>query len=127
MHERELINHAKSLRAQQTDAEQQLWYHLRAHRFLDLKFKRQKPIGPFIVDFVCIEKMLVIELDGSQHQHVATYDAERDKWLQAEGFTVLRFWNNEVMNQLEDVLEKIRLTLEPPSPPAPLPQAGEGS
>ncbi|GAA5165983.1 endonuclease domain-containing protein [Viridibacterium curvum] len=127
MHEPQQIDRAKTLRRDQTPAEQQLWYHLRAHRFAGLKFKRQKPVGPFIVDFACVEKMLVIEIDGGQHQDAAAYDAARDRWLAKEGFTVLRFWNNEVMNQLEDVLEKIRLTVEQPSPPTPLPQAGEGS
>ena len=121
------LDHAKVMRSAQTPAEERLWYFLRAHRFLGLKFKRQKPLGPYIVDFICMERGLVIELDGSQHGDQVTYDRERDAWLAGEGFTVLRFWNHDVMNQIESVLERIMQTVEAPSPPAPLPQAGEGS
>ncbi len=122
------IPHAKALRTRQTPAEQHLWYHLRAHRFLGLKFKRQKPIGPYIVDFVCMGHALVIELDGSQHGDQIAYDRERDAWLASQGFTVLRFWNHEALDQTDSVLERIRQFVETaPSPPTPLPQAGEGS
>ena len=69
-----LLNNAKSLRSNQTDAEMQLWHHLRAHRFMGLKFKRQKPIGAYIVDFVCIERKLILELDGGQHAENVGYD-----------------------------------------------------
>ena len=128
MSENNLLNKAKTLRSQQTEAEQRLWYHLRAHRFLGLKFKRQKPMGRYIVDFVCLEQRLVIEIDGGQHAEQLDYDRRRDVWLRSQGFTVLRFWNNEVMQQLDEVLEQIRCTLTVcPSPPSPLPQAGEGS
>ncbi|GAB3793590.1 endonuclease domain-containing protein [Dyella agri] len=122
------LDHAKSMRSAPTQAEQRLWYHLRAHRFLGLKFKRQKPLGPYIVDFVCMEQGLVVELDGSQHGDQVAYDRERDAWLAGQGLTVLRFWNHDVMNQTESVLERIRQFVEAaPSPPTPLPQAGEGS
>ncbi|MGD9984776.1 MAG: endonuclease domain-containing protein [Porticoccaceae bacterium] len=107
-----------------------LWYHLRGHRFEGAKFKRQKPTGPFIVDFVCLESRLVIELDGGQHADDVAYDQRRDAWLAANGYRVLRFWNNEVMQNLPGVLERIRELLgatDAPSPPAPLPHAGEGS
>ncbi len=117
------LNHAKSLRTNQTEAEQRLWYHLRAHRFMGLKFKRQKPMGRYVVDFVCMERRLIIELDGGQHAERASYDKIRDEWLRTQGYTVLRFWNNDVMQQLENVLEQIRSTLSP----TPLPQAGEGN
>jgi very-short-patch-repair endonuclease len=100
--------HARSLRSQQTDAEARLWYHLRAHRFLGLKFKRQQPIGPYIVDFICMQKSLVIELDGGQHAQAHAYDAQRSAYLEAQGFRVLRFWNNEVLNDTESVLDEIR-------------------
>jgi very-short-patch-repair endonuclease len=121
------LTNAKSLRSNQTEAEQRLWYHLRAHRFMDLKFKRQKPIGRYIVDFVCVERLLIIELDGGQHAEQVGYDQQRDAWLRGQGYTILRFWNNEVMQQLEGVLEQIRITIiSKPSPPAPLPPAGEG-
>src|SRR3990172_5216300 len=109
-----MLGNAKALRSNQTDAEQRLWYQLRAHRFLGLKFKRQKPMGCYIVDFVCVERWLIIELDGGQHAEQATYDQQRDEWLRSQGYTVLRFWNNEVMQQLEGVLEQIRLTLTLP-------------
>ena len=78
--EKVLLN-AKTLRANQTEAEQRLWYHLRAHRFMALKFKRQKPMGRFIVDFVCVEQQLIIEIDGGQHAEQAEYDRHRDAWL----------------------------------------------
>ncbi len=117
----------KSLRANQTAAELRLWYHLRAHRFLGIKFKRQKPIGPYLVDFVCVEQRLVIEVDGGQHQDQANYDQQRDTWLRSQGYRVLRFWNNQVMFELPGVLERITGELEMPSPPTPLPFTGEGS
>ena len=112
-----LLDNARLLRRTQTDAEQKLWYHLRAHRFMGRKFKRQKPIGRYVVDFICIEEKLIIELDGGQHAENVEYDQQRDLWLTSKGYTVLRFWNNELMNEMEGVLEKIRLALSPsPSP-----------
>lgn len=112
-----MLTRAKALRSQQTDAEQRLWYHLRAHRFMGLKFKRQKPVGRYIVDFVCLEHRLIVELDGGQHAEQIAYDQDRDEWLRGQGYTVLRFWNNDVMQNLEGVLEQIRLALSPnPSP-----------
>lgn len=127
MTDKEILDNAKTLRSHQTEAEQRLWYHLRAHRFLNLKFKRQKPIGRYIVDFVCAEQMLIVEIDGGQHAEQVEYDLRRDGWLKSQGYMVLRFWNNEVMQNLDGVLEQIRLTVAPePSPPTPLPQAGEG-
>ncbi len=133
MGEAKMLSNAKSLRTNQTEAEQRLWYHLRAHRFMGLKFKRQKPMGRYIVDFVCGDRRLIIELDGGQHAEQVEYDQHRDAWLRSQGYTVLRFWNNEVMQQLEGVLEQIRLTLSlsPGSSPErtpllnSLPQAGE--
>jgi len=113
-----MLNNAKTLRRKQTEAEQRLWYHLRAHRFLGLKFKRQKPMGRYIVDFVCLEQRLIIELDGGQHSEQLHYDQDRDAWLRSQGYTVLRFWNNDVMQQLEGVLEQIRCTLSPDPSPA---------
>ena len=121
-----LTKFAKTLRTTLTEAENRLWYHIRAHRFLGLKFRRQKPIGNYIVDFVCHECQLIIELDGGQHQEMIEEDKRRDEWLKAQGYTVLRFWDNDVLNQTEAVLEKIRSVTHSLSP-APLPQAGEGS
>ncbi len=121
-----LLDRAKELRSEQTEAEQRLWYHLRAHRFMSLKFKRQKPIGPYIVDFICHEINLVVEVDGGQHQENVEYDRHRDALLQEKGFTVLRFWNHEVMQQTEDVLEAIRLVAVRALSPGPSPASGRG-
>jgi very-short-patch-repair endonuclease len=120
-----LVDQAKRLRSQQTEAEQRLWYHLRAHRFMGLKFKRQKPLGHYIVDFICRERRLVIEVDGGQHAVQTDYDHQRDTWLREKGYRVLRFWNYEVMQELDGALERIRLGVLSPSPPAPLPSSGE--
>lgn len=81
-------------------------------------------MGQYIVDFVCIEHRLIIELDGGQHAEQSGYDQQRDAWLRSEGYTVLRFWNNDVMQYLEGVLEQILLSVAPPSPPAPSPAKG---
>jgi len=105
-----LTKNAKHLRSHMTDAETRLWYHLRSHRFLGLKFKRQKPIGPYIVDFVCLEHCLVIELDGSQHLQNER-DQQRDHLLQEYGYRVLRFWNHDVLTNTDAVLEAIRLAV----------------
>ncbi|MBV8635359.1 MAG: endonuclease domain-containing protein, partial [Burkholderiaceae bacterium] len=111
-----LTKFAKTLRTTLTEAENRLWYHIRAHRFLGLKFRRQKPIGNYIVDFVCHECQLILELDGGQHQEMIEEDKRRDEWLQAQGYTVLRFWDNDVLNQTEAVLEKIRSVTRSLSP-----------
>jgi very-short-patch-repair endonuclease len=121
-----LLTNAKTLRTHQTETEQRLWYHLRAHRFMDLKFKRQKPIGRFIVDFVCEEHRLIIELDGGQHSEQAAYDQQQDAWLRGQGYTVLRFWNIDVMQNLEGVLEQIRITIALTLSPSPSPASGRG-
>ncbi|MCP1642745.1 lysyl-tRNA synthetase class 2 [Pseudomonas citronellolis] len=111
---------SRQLRKDQTDAERALWQQLRAYRFMELKFKRQKVVGPYIVDFICLERMLVIELDGGQHQGSAI-DLERDAWLCARGFQVLRFWNHDVLSKMDSVLEAIRLALDSSSQPSPQP------
>lgn len=102
---------AKQLRQTMTDAERLLWKHLRAHRLNGHKFRRQHPVGPYIVDFVHYGAMLVIEADGGQHNDSAR-DFERDTWLQAQGFRVLRFWNNEILHETEAVLTAILNALE---------------
>ena len=116
---------AKVLRHLMTDTERLLWTQLRAHRMTPWKFKRQQPLGPYIVDFVCFQAHLIIEVDGGQHQDSAA-DQARDAWLEEQGFRVLRFWNNEVLVQMPAVLEKIIEVLSP-SPPAPLPQGERGA
>lgn len=105
-----LGEYACLLRKNSTDAEKHLWYNLRANR-LGHKFKRQVPIGPFIVDFVCKEKHLIVELDGGQHQTAELYDEQRTLFLSKRGFQMLRFWNNEVLLQTEVGLEMIRQAL----------------
>jgi very-short-patch-repair endonuclease len=84
---------------------------LRARRFSGLKFKRQKPVGNYIIDFVCFFPKLIIEVDGSQHAEQEQYDDRRDRWLRNEGFIVLRFWNNQVLGDIEAVLGSIRETV----------------
>ncbi|MCH8498490.1 MAG: endonuclease domain-containing protein [Marinobacter sp.] len=97
---------AKNLRKTMTDTEHKLWYLLRDRRFQGTKFRRQHPIGPYIVDFVSLPARLIVELDGGQHNGCVR-DAARDAWLEAEGYRVLRFWNHEVLQQREAVLEEI--------------------
>ena len=107
---------AKSLRKKTTHAEKQLWHRLRARQLYGYKFRRQQPIGPYIVDFVNFEKKVVVELDGGQHAKQKAQDNERTNWLGAQGYSVLRFWNNDVLNNIEGVLAMIQKRLESPSP-----------
>ncbi|MCC8947904.1 DUF559 domain-containing protein [Bradyrhizobium sp. Arg62] len=104
------IKRARKLRNASTDAEGTLWYRLRARRLNGYKFVRQEPIGPYIVDFICRERRLVIEVDGGQHAD-SQPDALRDKWLVDHNYRVLRFWNNEVSSNLVGVLETILTAL----------------
>ncbi len=120
-----LTSNAKRLRTDSTDVERLLWSRLRAHRLLGWKFKRQQPIGRYIVDFVCFDAKLVIELDGGQHADTSDTDATRDAWLDCQGLRVLRFWNNDVLSNLDGVLATIAAHL-PPSP-LPSPTRGEGA
>lgn len=125
----QLLEYAKQLRSNQTEAEQRLWYYLRGKRFMGLKFKRQKPIGPYIVDFVCMEYKLVVEADGGQHG--GRSDVKRDAWFAAQRFTLLRFWNNEILEQTDMVLEQIRRVIVALSAlsglsPDPSPARGRG-
>jgi very-short-patch-repair endonuclease len=106
---------ARKLRSNPTDAERLLWRHLRLRQFGGYKFRRQRPIGSYFVDFVCLEKRVVIEVDGGQHGEQQSYDAKRDAWLRAEGFSVLRFWDNEVLKQIENVKQAIWEALNAPS------------
>jgi very-short-patch-repair endonuclease len=97
---------AKHLRQNSTDAERRLWLHLRASK-LGYKFKRQAPIGNFIVDFVCLEKKIIIELDGGQHNQNNSAEAKRTAYLNQNGFRVLRYWNHAVLQYTDCVLEEI--------------------
>jgi len=98
---------AKELRKNQTKAEKLLWSQLRKEQVEGVKFRRQQPIGQYVVDFVTFELDLIIEVDGGQHLDNER-DERRDKWLEGEGFTVIRFWNNQVLNDTEAVLREIR-------------------
>jgi very-short-patch-repair endonuclease len=109
-----------------TDAEQRLWSALRAHRLDGLSFRRQAPIGSFIVDFVCHERRLIIEIDGGQHAE-SERDVERDRWLASKGYRVLRFWNSDVLRNRDSVLQVIVETASQATPlPNPPPQGGRG-
>ena len=98
---------ARHLRQSATDAERLLWRHLRLNRLSNFRFRRQRPIGPYVCDFACLKSRLIIELDGSQHAENATYDAKRDAFLRANGFRVLRFWNADVLHRTDTVLDTI--------------------
>lgn len=114
MHKRttpKIFGRAKELHRNMSPAEAKLWKHLRAHQMGDVHFRNQHAIGNYIVDFCAARKKLIIELDGSQHLEQAEYDEERTKYLETRGYKVLRFWNNDVMNQLETVLQTIRNAL----------------
>ena len=110
--------------------EQRFWLAVRDRRLGGFKFRRQATIGPFVVDFLCVERRLIVELDGGQHGDKA--DRRRQAWLEAQGYRVLRFWNNEVLGNWEGVLEVVLSALmEAPAAsvepsPNPLPRAGEG-
>jgi very-short-patch-repair endonuclease len=123
---RELARH---LRVNQTDVERRIWFRLRDRRLFGLEFRRQVPIGPFIGDFVCREHSLIVELDGGQHASRIVADDRRTEWLERHGWRVIRFWNNDVIENIDGVLWRIAEAcgVNPDSPhPDPLPQAGEG-
>jgi very-short-patch-repair endonuclease len=102
---------AQTLRAAPTDAERKLWHHLRDRRLAGAKFVRQAPVGPYFADFACRESKLIVELDGSQHVDSA-HDATRDAFLVSEGYSVLRFWNDEALRRIDGVCETIMAALE---------------
>jgi very-short-patch-repair endonuclease len=118
----ELTANARSLRSNMTDVERILWRAIRGRQLHGYHFQRQHPIGPYIADFACLEKKCVIELDGGQHQNQAVYDENRTIFLQGQGWQVFRFWNNDVLNQLEGVVSTVVATLalypHPNLPPA---------
>jgi very-short-patch-repair endonuclease len=114
-----LVETAKILRKQQTFVENILWRRLRSRQIEGTKFRRQQPIGEFIVDFVSFEKNMIIELDGGQHAIEKDKDQKRDQYLRGRGFEVLRFWNNEVLENIDGVMETIRLRCMRHPPLAP--------
>ena len=108
------VSFARELRGKQTDAERNLWAKLRNGQPAEVKFRRQEPIGKYIVDFVSFDRKLIIEIDGSQHADASTSkaDAQRTKWLESQGFRVIRFWDNDVLLSLQGVLMQIEESLK---------------
>jgi very-short-patch-repair endonuclease len=104
-------DHVRELRKHSTDAEKHLWHFLRAKRLKGHKFRRQHLLYPFVVDFICLEKKLVVELDGGQHAEQSHYHEKRTLYLQSKGCRVLRFWNNEIFQETEAVLSEILYNL----------------
>ena len=103
---------AASLCKNMTIAEHAIWRQLRVRQIFGYKFRKQVPIGRYIADFICYEKRLIIEIDGGQHAEAVNYDERRTRWLEAQEFLVIRFWNNEVLQNMEGVLERIVSCLE---------------
>ncbi len=117
-------DNARRLRKEMTDAERRLWQYLRGGRLEGHKFRRQHPVPPYVIDFCCVEARLAIELDGSQHTEAA--DAARSRYLESQGWRIVRFWDNDVLSNTDAVVEAIWNFLPRPAlSPTPLP-AGEG-
>ena len=114
---------AKQLRRNATDAERKLWRHVRNRQLDGHRFRRQQPLGPYIVDFVCLDRKLIVEVDGGQHAERVGRDEKRTAWLELQGFRVLRFWNNQVLTEIEEVKQTIMMTLKEE---IPSPSTGEG-
>jgi very-short-patch-repair endonuclease len=115
MHKRttpKIFGHAKQLHRNLTPVEARLWARLRAHRMKDIHFRNQHAIGNYVVDFCAPRRKIIIELDGSQHLEQEAYDAERTSFLESKGYRVIRFWNGEVMNDIEGVLRAIDMALD---------------
>jgi len=116
---------ARRLRKNPTDAETHLWSRLRRKQLDGHRFRRQVPLGPYVADFVCFEARLIVEADGGQHAERAA-DKTRTAWLGAQGFKVLRLWNNDVLGNTDGVVAAIRSALARHPPPHPSPARGEG-
>jgi len=113
------------MRAEPTDAEKKLWRHLRSRLAVDgTHFRRQVRLGSYIVDFACHQARLIIEVDGGQHTESVSADLERTKFLEAQGYRVLRFWNNDVLRNIDGVLEAIQSAITSTPTPNPSPQGG---
>ncbi len=111
-----LRNRARQLRRQQTDVETKLWIRLRDRQLCGAKFRRQHPIGPYIVDFCCPDRGLVVELDGGQHAEQTLADQARTRLIEADGYRVVRFWDHEVLDRMDTILEEIVRLLSNPHP-----------
>ncbi|MES2044528.1 MAG: endonuclease domain-containing protein [Pseudomonadota bacterium] len=129
----EALKFQRDMRRNMTEPEKRLWHVVRNRQIGNAKFRKQSWLGPFLVDFLCAEAKLVVEIDGDGHAHQQGYDERRTVWLAAEGFRVIRFSNDEVMRNLDGVVQVIAEALRPspshsasPSGPLPLPQRGEG-
>ena len=127
---RETLTKAKRLRRDMTEAEQKLWSALRNRQLNGAKFRRQQPIGPFVADWVCQESRLIVEADGGQHA-LGSSDRARTDFLEGKGYRVLRFWNNDILTNLQGVAESIATALisphpAPAAPESPSPSRGEG-
>jgi very-short-patch-repair endonuclease len=105
-----MTHRARHLRRNSTDAELKLWYRLRSPSILGFKFVRQEPIGPYVVDFICRAQRLIVEVDGGQHADSKS-DIARDQWLAHHRYRVLRFWNNDVMTNIDGILDTIAMAL----------------
>jgi len=121
----QLTELAKKLRNNPTDTEKKLWYFLRNKQLKGLKFRRQHPIGKYIVDFVCLEKRLIVELDSGQHLENKKEDQEREQWLKERGYAVIRFWNDDALQKTAAVLEEIGKIINTPSPSPSLQREGK--
>ena len=115
---------ARVLRKNPTEVERLLWRHLRFWQLEGYKFRKQQPLGNYIVGFVCLERRLVVEVDGGQHTEQTNYDLARDAWLRKQGFLVLRFWNNDVLKKIDGVMEMIAKNLQRTPFLIPSPQGG---
>jgi very-short-patch-repair endonuclease len=120
------LERGRELRARMTDVEVHLWMRLRRNQIGGHYFRRQVPIGPYIADFVCVKARLIIEVDGGQHPAAVRRDELRTAWLQSQGYRVLRFWDNDVLQRTDSVLESIRVALlEAPTLPSPASGGGK--
>ncbi len=123
-----IAQRARDLRNDPTDAERRLWRALRHRRFAGHKFRRQEPLGAYIVDFACLDARLIVEVDGAQHlEQQREHDVARDEWLGEQGFRVLRFWDSQILNAPDEVDQAIWQALEQEPPRQPSPVKGEGA
>ncbi|MGA8032980.1 MAG: DUF559 domain-containing protein [Casimicrobiaceae bacterium] len=121
---KQCVRRARQLRRESTDAEQRLWWLLRDRRLAGHKFRRQHSIGPYFADLACVERRIIIELDGGQHVERRAYDDRRSTWLEGRGWRVLRFWDDDVLLRTGDVLEVIVRAFADAPHPGPLPASG---
>jgi len=125
------VERARALRRNMTDAERIFWRRVRDCRFRGLKFRRQVPVGSYFADFLCHERKIIIELDGGQHAEQAAYDEKRTRFLRKQGYRVIRFWDNDILKNMDGVLMELEhaLGLKDPHPALshPLPRTGEGA